>query len=242
MRDGKRILAVIPARAGSKGLPDKNIRPINGIPLIGRAAQCLFALPWIDAAILSTDSEAYARVGRDFGLDVPFLRPDWLATDRASAVDMAKHALESYENLSGQRIDILLLIEPTSPLRQPEDIDATVACLIETGAGTVATVSPLPSHFHPDKVLATDAGGCLEFFTKRGGAIVSRQELSDLFIRNGLCYAATRSNVLERRGFVHAGTVPCVIDRPVANIDTALDLSWAEFLLGPEDGHSASKT
>ena len=93
MLNGKRILAVVPARSGSKGIPHKNLQPLQGISLIGWAGRTLQAVSFLDARVISTDSPAYAREGARYGLDAPFLRPRTLSTDRAAAIDVARHAL-----------------------------------------------------------------------------------------------------------------------------------------------------
>jgi CMP-N-acetylneuraminic acid synthetase len=228
---GKSVLAMVPARAGSKGIPDKNIRPLAGVPLIGHAGQCLADLDWLDQRVISTDSQEYADVGAAYGLDAPHLRPADLAGDRASVGDAARHVLREAEAHYDKRFDLLVLAEPSSPLRQPRDITETVETLITSGAETAFTVSPLDAHFHPDKALSVDADGRLSFATQGGTTITARQQLSSLWIRNGFCYAATRACILDKAAFVTDHTVAVKIDRPFANIDSPLDFDWAEFLL-----------
>jgi CMP-N-acetylneuraminic acid synthetase len=224
-----RILAIVPARSGSKGIPDKNLQQVGGLSLIARAGEVLADLNWIDARVISTDSGVYAEEGQRHGLQAPFLRPTELSGDGASAMAVVRHALTFMEDESGESFDIILIVEPTSPLRRAVDIRRATELLLKTGAPSVVTVSVVDPKNHPGKVF-TIRGEELEFYETRGRDIVARQQLERLFTRNGLCYALTRECV-EGGEVIPTKSVPLLIDRPVANIDTPLDLEWAEFLL-----------
>ena len=230
MFEDQRVLAVVPARSASKGIPNKNMQPLAGTSLIGWAGKVLAQLPWIDCRILSTDSEAYAAEGRQFGLEAPFLRPDALSTDTASGVDVVEHALKSMETLSKQVFDVILIIEPTSPLRTAADIEQTTRCLLNAKADSAVTVSPLPSKFHPLKVLQIDRTQ-LGFYTKQGRSIVNRQSLPPLYWRNGVCYAVRRCCLLEQHTVFGQRCVAVVIEHPVVNIDEPWELEWAQYQL-----------
>lgn len=231
MLHGKRILAVVPARSGSKGIPDKNLRQIAGISLIGHAGRTLQAAPFIDAKVISTDSPVYAEEAQQFGIDAPFLRPAELSSDQSGVIDALQHAISESERHYQISFDVLLIIEPTSPLRTPEDIERTTVHLIASGADSVVTVSPLSAQSHPNKILKiSDAK--LTFYTEQGRSIVNRQQLKDdLYYRNGICYALTRQCVMEQKKVITANTEAVIITRPVANIDSPLDLDWAAFLM-----------
>jgi CMP-N-acetylneuraminic acid synthetase len=230
MIQGLSALALVPARSGSKGIPGKNLARIGGLSLIARAGIILGQVPWIDRRVISTDSWLYAEEGRAYGLDAPFLRPLELSTDHAGALETFLHALESCEQLDGRRYDLLIVTEPTSPLREPNDIATTVEALIRTGADSAVTVSPVDTKAHPHKVFSiTD--GRLRFFTAEGAAVTARQDLAPLYSRNGLCYSFRRETLLEKRALITENTVSVITDRPVVNVDEPLDLLWAEFLL-----------
>lgn len=230
MLDGKRILAVVPARSGSKGIPGKNLKRVNGVSLIGLTGLTLSKLTWVDAKMLSTDSAAYVEEGRRYGLEAPFLRPAELSTDEATAADVVRHALLEAERHYGGRFDIVLIVEPTSPLRRPADLERAARRLIETGADSVITVSPLSTKFHPLKVFTLEDDR-LKLFLEDGARVTQRQQLGPaLYWRNGVCYALTRACVLDRRAIVTGKTVAEIIDRQVVNIDDPLDLMWAESL------------
>lgn len=236
MLDGKTILAVVPARSGSKGVKDKNMRELGGTSLIGRAGKTLSALPWLDHAVLSTDSAAYAAEGEAHGLKAPFLRPADLSGDRAGAVETMIHAIEEVERLEQTRIDVALIVEPTSPMRLPQDLEAATRLLVESGADSVVTVSKLDTKAHPAKALNI-RNERLGFYESRGAGVVSRQSLEPLFFRNGVCYALTRECLVDKQTIFTEHTLPLLIERHLVNIDEPIDFEWAEFLLSKGYGH-----
>jgi CMP-N,N'-diacetyllegionaminic acid synthase len=227
--EGYSVLAIVPARSGSKGIANKNMALVGGMSLIARAGEVLASLPWIDRKIISTDSPHYAAEGRSHGLDAPFLRPDHLSGDEAGAFDMIVHALEACEQLDDRQYDVIVLTEPTSPLREPSDVDQTVKKLLETDADSALTVSRLDTKFHPDKILVV-SDGLIKFYSPIGKAIVGRQQLESLYSRNGLCYAFRRVPLLTHRVLITRNTAAVLTERPIANIDEPIDLLWAQFL------------
>jgi len=224
----KQVLAVVTARSGSKGIPDKNMQPIGGKSLIAWAGMCLSQLPWLDTSVISTDSPRYAEEAKAWGIASPFLRPDYLSSDTAGSIETVTHALQACEKIYTRHYDIILIIEPTSPLRQPEDIEAAVSLLIETEALSVVTVSPLDPKFHPAKIL-TIADGSLGYYEGRGKDVVYRQSLEPYYWRNGVCYALTRDCLLEHKAVFTTKTAPLVIERPLVNIDFPHELALAEY-------------
>jgi len=230
MISGKKVITIVPARSGSKGIPDKNIRPLAGTSLIGWAGKCLSQLTWIDARILSTDSSLYAAEGEKYGLTAPFIRPPHLSTDTAGAIETTAHALLESEKHYGMVFDIVLIIEPTSPFRKPEDVEQAVHVLVSTGADSVVSVSELSSKAHPLKVLKV-ADNRLHFYDEQGAGVVARQTLGTLYWRNGICYALTRECLLEKKRIFTDNTLPLIIKREIVNIDEPIDLEWAEFLI-----------
>ena len=241
MFNNQRILAVVPARSGSKGIPDKNMQPVLGTSLIGWAGRTLAQVDAIDTRLLSTDSPRYAAEGERYGLEAPFLRPEQLSTDQATAIDTMQHALHEAEQHYGVRFDVILIVEPTCPLRRPEDIAQTIQCLVESGADSVVTVSPLPAKSHPRKILTVEDGR-IHFFQAGGNTITSRQMLEGgLYWRNGVCYALTRSCLLEKGVIFTDNTLPIVITRPIVNIDEPLELRWAELLMGEHEAQSTDE-
>jgi CMP-N-acetylneuraminic acid synthetase len=230
-----KVLAVIPARGGSKSIPRKNLCRISGLSLVGRAVRTALELPWIDTVILSTDDQEIASEGLAHGAEVPFLRPDSLAGDLATSVDMWKHAWTESEAHYGVRYDVSILLEPTSPLRRPGDIERTVEALLEGDHLAAATISPAPAHFTPHKCLTVDGKGCVGFYLKDGTRFSIRQNIPEsYYFRNGVCYAVKRETLLERSVILEEKCAAVILDRPLVNIDEPFDLELAEFLLERE--------
>lgn len=228
---GLTVLAVVPARGGSKSIPRKNLRRVAGISLVGRAAIAALSVSWADHSVLSTDNPEIAAEGRRFGLDVPFMRPPALSGDLSTSADMWKHAWEKSEEHYKMRFDLSILLEPTSPLRETEDIERTVAALLAGGDNmAAATVSVAPAHFTPHKCLTLSPNGFIGFYLEDGARYSIRQNIPQYYFRNGICYAVKRKTLIENRHILEENCAGVIIDRPVVNIDEPFDLELAEFL------------
>jgi len=179
-------LAVIPARGGSKGLPGKNIRPLCGLPLIAHSIECARRVPRIARTIVSTDSEDIAAIARAHGGDVPFLRPAELAQDSTPTLPVLVHALDELERRDGQTYASLLLLEPTSPGRLPEDIDAAFRILDADPAADGAIGCSQPA-FNPFYVGVVEQQGYLARAFP-GVAAVRRQDVPPFLRINGTLY------------------------------------------------------
>jgi CMP-N,N'-diacetyllegionaminic acid synthase len=224
------VLAVVPARGGSKSIPRKNLCTINGESLVARAANIIKSLPWIKHGVLSTDDKEIAEEGMKHGLDVPFMRPEYLSGDTASSIDMWKHAWIESEKYYQTRFDISVLLEPTSPLRIQEDIERAVSKLINDRFTSAATVSPTPAHYTPQKTLVVK-NDVISFYHTQGSLHSLRQSIPRYFHRNGLCYAVTRDHLLERSRIIDDTTAAVVVERVVVNIDEPFELKLAEWLI-----------
>ena len=231
---GFSVLAVVPARGGSKAIPRKNLCMLGGISLVGRAAQVANSLTWVDKRILSTDDQEIKEEGLAHGLEVPFMRPDSLAEDLSSSVDMWRHAWVTAEERYGMRFDISILLEPTSPLRRPEDVEKTVNALLKGDQLAAATISKAPAHFTPHKCLTVDARGDVGFYLKDGALYSIRQKIPTYYFRNGVCYAVKRETVVDMGQILEERCAAVVIERPLVNIDEPFDLELTEFLLRKE--------
>src|SRR5688500_18823557 len=214
-----KILAVVPARGGSKGIPGKNLRKVGGLSLVARAAQLAGSIPWVDAAVASTDDDAIAKEAADHGLAVPFLRPEELSGDYASSAATWRHAWLEAEAAFETTFDFSILLEPTSPLRTADDIERTVEAMVEGGHRAAATVSRTPAHFTPHKTLVVGDDGTVGFFLPGGGKYATRQSIPDYYHRNGICYAAMRPTVVENEEIIENDCSAVIIDRFVVNID-----------------------
>lgn len=231
MIDGRRILAVVPARGGSKGVPRKNLRKVAGVSLIGHVARVIGELGWLDAAVLSTDDPAIAREGGRHGLEAPFRRPPELAGDDAAAADVWLHAWRHCEHRDATRYDVSVLLEPTSPCRTAAQVEAAARLLIEGDWDSIWTVSVTGATCHPLKQLTVAPDGRLAHFDRAGADVVARQQLRTLHHRNGVAYVVTRDCLMERRALFgdRAGALP--LDGDIVNIDTELDLRLADLIL-----------
>jgi CMP-N,N'-diacetyllegionaminic acid synthase len=229
--DGRRVLAVVPARGGSKGVKLKNLREINGVSLVAMAGRVASRLPWIDRAIVSTDHDGIARAAEGAGLEVPFMRPEDLSGDRIADVDVLTHALHACDEVAPAPYDIVVMLQPTSPSRRPEHVEAAVRKLVDGGFDAVWTVSETDSKAHPLKQLTFDAEGRISYYDPAGAHIIARQQLTPVYHRNGIAYAITRECLLEQKSILGGNPGALLIDGPVANIDTELDFKIAELLL-----------
>ena len=141
----KKILALVPARGGSKGIKDKNIILLHGAPLISYTIDSALGSKYIDNTVVTTDSERIASVAKLYGADVPFLRPVELASDSAKTVDAVIHAIETLATI-GQNYDVLVLLQPTQPLRTSEDIDNAIELFFKNNRQSLASVTPVENH------------------------------------------------------------------------------------------------
>jgi CMP-N-acetylneuraminic acid synthetase len=228
---GLRVLAVVPARGGSKGIPRKNLARVGGVTLVARAARVARALTWLDRAVLSTEDDEIAAEGSAHGLAVPFVRPAALASDTATGAETWAHAWRESERCFGERYDASVYLQPSSPLRRPDEVERTLRAMVEGGHRAAATVSRVPAHFAPEKVMRMDAGGVLSFASAEAGLHANRQSLPPCWWRNGICYAVRRDTLLDHGWIVERDCVGVAVEHPVANVDDPLDLAFAEYLL-----------
>jgi N-acylneuraminate cytidylyltransferase len=218
MIGGRRVLGLITARGGSKGLPGKNVLPAAGRPLIAWTIDAARASRSIDHLILSTDDPAIADVARGCGCDVPFLRPAPLASDTATSIDVVLHALDAVPGF-----DVVVLLQPTSPLRTARDIDDTCALLT---AHTPAVVSVSPVEQSPYWMFRVGADRRLEALLPLPPGASRRQDLPPVYALNGAVYAADVEWLRGTRSFIHATTAAHVmpVERSI-DIDTAADFA-----------------
>ncbi|MES1242672.1 MAG: acylneuraminate cytidylyltransferase family protein [Acidobacteriota bacterium] len=220
-----RVLGLIPARGGSKGIPGKNVRLFGGRPLLAWTAEAALASTRLARTVLSTDDEGIAETGRRCGLDVPFLRPAELARDDTPTLPVVRHALEVLGD-GGDGFDAVCLLQPTSPFRRAGDIDACIALLEERDLDAVVSVLPVPAEHNPHWVYFED-GGLLRLATGEDQPVPRRQELPPAFHRDGSVY-------VTRREIVMAGSLygrrlgGYVMPEAGVNLDTPADWERAE--------------
>jgi CMP-N-acetylneuraminic acid synthetase len=224
------VLGLVPARGGSKGVPGKNVRPLAGHTLLEYTARAARESGVIDRIVLSTDSAEIADAGRRAGLEVPFIRPASLAADDTPMVPVIMHALSEIERHAWSP-DIIVLLQPTSPLRRPQHVRDAVNALRESTADSVVTVVEVPRHLSPDYVMRIDDGR-LQPFLPEGTGITRRQDARPAYSRDGTVYAFRRST-LERFGGIYGDDCrPLLIDATESlSIDSPADWDAAERAL-----------
>jgi len=222
-----RVLGLVPARGGSKGVPGKNVRLLGGKPLVAHVAAVARESGVIDRVVLSTDAADIADAGRLAGLDVPFMRPSSLAADDTPMLPVIQHAVAALA-VMGWDAEIVVLLQPTSPLRTAAHIRDAVALLRQTGADSVVTVVELPRHLSPDYVMRIDEGR-LRPFLPEGARVTRRQDARAAYSRDGTVYACWRKT-LDRFGDIYGDDCrPLVIDAAESlSIDSADDWAAAE--------------
>ena len=223
------VLGVVPARGGSKGVPRKNVRTVAGRPLLAYTADSVRASRRLHRTVLSTDDAAVAEAGRALGLEVPFLRPPDLAADDTPMLPVLRHAVDEMRG-RGFAADVVVLLQPTSPLRRGEHIDAGVELLERTGADAVVSVVEVPHQFHPASVMALEDSRLRPY----GGGVtaVHRQTKMPVYARNGPAVLALTVDALGRDS-LYEGDCRALIMAPgdSIDVDTEWDLELAELVL-----------
>ena len=230
MHAGRRILVVVPARGGSKGVLRKNLRPLLGVPLVARVGQLVRELAFVDRAVVSTDDDEIAEVAEAVGLAAPFRRPHALSGDRVGDLEVLTHALETLEAGDGVRYEVVVMLQPTSPLRRPEHVEAVVEKLVADKLDAVWTVSETDLKYHPRKQLVLE-GGRLSFHDPAGSEVIARQQLTPIYHRNGAAYAITRECLLSQKSILGKNAGAVVLDEPMLSLDTLEDFEAVEAVL-----------
>jgi CMP-N-acetylneuraminic acid synthetase len=226
------IVGFIFARGGSKGVPRKNIRLLAGKPLIAYAIEAGRQCRQIDRVIVSTDDEEIAAVSKEFGAEVPFLRPKELAQDTSPEIFAWRHAIEFLESgLNGRKVDLFVSIPPTAPLRISDDIDKCISCFQENDVDIVVTVKNAARH--PSfNMVRFDEQGYSKLVMPQDASIVRRQDAPPVYDMATVAYVARPQFVMQAKS-IFDGKVKSVIipDDRAIDIDTELDFQFAEFLL-----------
>ena len=233
-----RVLGIIPARGGSKGIPRKNIKSLNGKPLLAYTIENALGAKRLDRLILSTEDDEIAELARSLGVDVPFKRPSELSNDEAPTFPVVLHAVKQMESVADS-FDAVCLLQPTNPLRQAEDIDECIALFESTDADSVISVLRVPHQYNPKWVYLPKENGDLVLSTGETSPVSRRQDLPPAFCRDGSVYV-TRRSVLDDYGNLYGRKVLGYEIDPgrSVNIDTNEDWLEAERILsnghGPE--------
>ncbi len=189
-----KILGLINARGGSKGIPRKNIKPLNGKPLISWTIDAALESEYISRLVVSTDDEEIANVARTSGADVPFIRPDYLASDKSIQIDSVKHAINFLEE-SGEFFEYVVILQPTVPLRSTEDIDGSINLLLSNEVDSVITICDIGGR-HPLTCYENIHDDNLKPLYDSDAKGVLRQEFKEILWRNGAVYAMSRDTIM----------------------------------------------
>lgn len=237
-----KTLCLINARSGSKGVPRKNIKPLNGKPLIAYSIETALKSRRIGRVVVSTDSQNIADVAKAYGAETPFLRPPELATDTAKQIDAMIHAVAALEQ-AGDRYDYICILQPTCPLRSAEDVDGALQLLLDSGADSVITVTDVGGR-HPRTLYTQNPDGQIRAYLDSAPGGVLRQDFENLLWRTGAVYAMKRDILMEQRSLygqdIRGYPVP---EERSFNIDTIFDWelteAWIQYLDNRKKSHTA---
>lgn len=233
--NNQRILAIIPARGGSKGVKNKNLRLLGKHPLVSYMIQAAQESKYLTKVVLSTDSEAIAEAGRSYGIDVPFVRPSDIAGDRSTLMEVNQHAVRHFEK-EGETFDAVMSLQPTAPFLKTETIDKAIELLLETGCDSVTSIAEM-TQCHPQimKNLADDNQISNFFEISDRLAYRGRQDRKPVYYMTGGLYIRPTSLLMKHEGGGHAlgDDSRAVVLDPIeaVDIDTELDYVVANTLL-----------
>lgn len=226
-----KILAVIPVRGGSKGVPGKNIKLLGNKPLIQYTLEAARQSELLTQVVVSTDSEEISSCVKSLGNEVPFMRPASLALDTTPTLPVIQHALQFYET-QGLHFDAACILQATTPFRVPGFIDKAITRFIESQCDALISVLPVPAEYNPHWVFEPQHGGLLKVATGDSTIISRRQELPKAFYRDG-CIYITKRDVIMNRHSLYGETLSYIESDPIwhVNIDTQEDWDRAEKMV-----------
>jgi CMP-N,N'-diacetyllegionaminic acid synthase len=226
-----RVLGLITARGGSKGIPRKNVRALGGKPLLQWTVEAALGARSLASVVLSTDDPEIAALGRRCGATVPFLRPAELAADSTPTLPVVQHAIRVLDD-ANERFDAVCLLQPTNPFRLSTDIDSCIELLETTSADSVISVRPVPHDCNPHWVYFLDPDGSLKLSTGENEPIPRRQLLPEAFHRDGSIYVTRRDVIVEENSLYGLRVLGYQRkDSRSMNIDTPADWALAEQLV-----------
>lgn len=227
MYQNRRILALIPARGGSKGIKNKNIIDLCGKPLLSYSVESGINSTYIDDVVVTTDSPTIADVAKNYGAWVPFLRPAALALDTSKTIDCVLHAVRTLEDM-GHSYDLCVLLQPTQPLRTSEDIDQAIRTFYEKNAQSLVSVSPVSDA--PVLIRQVNADGTLVHLLNQSST-VRRQDMQPYYVVNGCIYINRICDLCETTSFNDNQTAFVMAEDHSVDIDALADLAVARYYL-----------
>jgi CMP-N,N'-diacetyllegionaminic acid synthase len=223
------ILGLTPARGGSKGIPGKNIRLVRGKPLIAYTIECAKKVTILDEYIVSTEDKAIADVAREYGAKVPFMRPKELAEDSSPTMPVIQHAISEIEALKGRTVEVVVLLEPTAPLRAPIDIEESYKIFSENDCDLV--VSCNESHRNPYFNMIKKRGKYYELVNQGGFDVGRRQDAPLIYDLNPVVWIFSRRAIMDQTRLPKKTLMYKIPSERSIDIDTFEDLEYLEFKL-----------
>ncbi|MBZ9787835.1 acylneuraminate cytidylyltransferase family protein [Psychroflexus sp. CAK57W] len=226
-----RVLGIIPARGGSKGIPGKNIKTLGGKPLLYHTIDAAKESRLLSQVILSSDDAEIIDLAKSVGLEVPFVRPAHLATDQSGSLEVVQHALNFFVE-KGEVFDAVCLLQPTTPFRESGSIDKAIQKFAENSFDSLISVREVPAEFNPHWVFEADEKACLQIATGENEIIKRRQDLPKAYFRDGSIYL-TKTDVLLKQHSLYGKRIGYIVSKGerFVNLDTPEDWIKAEKML-----------
>ena len=225
----KKILALVPARGGSKGIKLKNLRKVNGISLLGHTSKFINKCKIFDEKLVSTDSNKIINEAQKLKLKI-FERSKLTSRDFSSDFEVISEVLNN-KKIKQQKFDFVIYLQPTSPLRQVSQLINALSLVIKKGYDASWSISLIDKKFHPKKILKISKNNSLSIYVNNGKKIIARQQLDDVYIRNGIFYIFKVSKFLKSKNIFFKKNYPSITDYPYINIDTFKDLKKSRALI-----------
>jgi CMP-N-acetylneuraminic acid synthetase len=225
----KNILGIIPARAGSQRVPKKNLRLLGGTPLVARAIESALEAKTLDRVMVSSDDKEVLSLARGYREVIVLRRPKELAQSNSPAIDYVKHSLNFVESKHLEQVDIVAIIQPSSPFTSPDDIDGTVNLLEQSGADSAVTIVKINHAIHPKKLKICEEDRLLPYIEDENGKMMEH-ELCDVFVRNGSVYV-THRQVIETGEIIGNDCRGYLMPKERSlDVNEEMDFLFAEFL------------
>ncbi len=231
MMENKKVLAIIPARSGSKGLKNKNILPMNGKPLLAWPITTALNSKYIDTVVLSTDDVKYAEIGLEYGATVPYLRPPELAGDKVASIDVILDIVNHYER-QHKYYDFVVLLEPTSPNTSSEDVDLAIETLIKTSVASSIVGITKSEGSHPMFSYTLLSDNILKPLINKTGLAIRRQDIDDVFFLDGSLYVSETAALKKYNSFYSDYTIGMEFPKWKSfEVDDEVDFAIVEMLM-----------
>lgn len=230
------MIAIIPARGGSKGVPRKNVRLLNGKPLISYTIEAAIGSKYVSKVIVSTDDNEIAEVALSCGAEVPFMRPPELATDTAKAIDTYLYTINRLESIYNEPVENFIVLLPTAPLRTSDDIDKAITIFLSNKAETV--ISVMEANHPPSWYKQIDANGILKNYFNEVDNSLNRQEAPKSYLPNGAIYIFNYQKLKSTNDYYNNKTFPYVMSiNHSIDIDNEVDFLLAEILIQTKENN-----